>query len=292
MLLVREHTPLQKIEDDRIERFGINLYVKRLDLNHPYISGNKWYKLKYNVEEIKKSGHEVVLTFGGAYSNHIVAVAAAGKQFGFETIGIIRGEEKPLNSPLIYATECGMKLHYVSRDDYRKKESPEFIDALIHQFSNFYLLPEGGSNELAVKGCAEILKEIDVPFDHVCVSFGTGATLAGLILSLKQNQRALGFSSLKGGEFLEDNVRKYIGDSHNNWSIMHDYHFGRYAKTTTELINFTGQFEKRNQVPLDAVYTGKMMFGIYDLIRKGFFVKGETIIALHTGGLQIPSSPL
>lgn len=281
-------TPLQKIEDSSIQSFGINLYVKRLDLNHPYISGNKWYKLKYNLEELKAKKHKTILTFGGAYSNHIVAVAAAGREFGFETIGIIRGEaHTPLNSALQYAVSCGIKLHYVSREEYRKKENPEFVHSLIQQFGDFYLLPEGGSNDLAVKGCSEILKDITIPFDYVCCSCGTGATLAGLILSLKKNQRAIGFSSLKGGEFLEDNVRKFVGNSHNNWSINHDYHFGRYAKTTRELLTFIEQFESKHHIPLDPVYNGKMMFGICDLIKKGFFVNGETIVAVHTGGMII-----
>lgn len=291
MASVTERTPLQKIEDPFILSAGVNLYVKRLDMNHPYISGNKWYKLKYNIPEIEKTAHKTVLTFGGAYSNHIAAVAVAGEEFGFRTIGVIRGEEqRELNGTLSFAIRNGMKLHFVSREDYRKKESKEFISSLSQQFGDFYLLPEGGSNDLAVKGCGEILNDVKIPFNWVCSSCGTGATLAGLILSLKQGQQAIGFSSLKGANYLEEEVEKQLShfqiNSSSNWQINNDYHFGRYAKTPKELLDFIRQFEMENNIPLDNIYTGKMMFGIYDLVKKSFFKRGETIIALHTGGLS------
>lgn len=288
--------PLQKISDAAITSSGIDLFVLRLDLIHPYISGNKWYKLKYNLEEAKSQNKDTLLTFGGAYSNHIVAAAAAGKEFGFKTIGIIRGEElsltpnpspkergtKELNNTLKFASECGMGFHFISREEYRKKDSEEFITSLQKQFENFYLLPEGGTNALAVKGCKEILSLIDIPFDHVCCPVGTGGTFEGIVSSLKENQKAIGFSVLKGVDFLKTSKLFESFDG----LINSDSHFGGYAKHTPELLKFIHDFEKQNNIPLEHVYTGKMMFGIYDLIRKNYFQKGQTVVAVHTGGLQ------
>lgn len=306
MFHITPSTPLTKIRDPLILPFGVKLYVKRLDLNHPHISGNKWYKLKYNVSEMKSQGKETLLTFGGAFSNHIAATAAAGKELGFKTIGVIRGDEHEgqgstgakRNRTLEFAESCGMQLHFVSRTDYRNKSADEFITQLKEQLGDFYLVPEGGSNLAGVKGCTEIAGEIEAPFDYICTACGTGATLAGLVLSLKQKQQAIGFSTLKGGEFLDGEVKNYIEAWHlengspidanetYNWRITQDYHFGRYAKVTKELEQFIAEFESVNHIPLDHVYTGKMMFGLYDMIRTGYFVPGEVVVALHTGGLQ------
>jgi 1-aminocyclopropane-1-carboxylate deaminase len=288
-------SPLQEIRDPLITPFGVHLYIKRLDLNHPHISGNKLYKLKYNIEEMPAQGKDTMLTFGGAYSNHIAATAAAGKEKGFKTIGVIRGdehEEGKRNRTLEFAAACGMQLHFVSREDYRRKAEAAFTEELRERLGDFYLVPEGGSNVLGVKGCAEIANEIDIPFDYICSSCGTGATLAGLVLSLKEKQQAIGFSSLKGGEFLEEEVRNFVNEidtqkaSKHNWHLNHDHHFGRYAKVTKELEAFINDFYSVNRIPLDHVYTGKMMFGLYDMIRTGFFVPGEVVVALHTGGMQ------
>jgi len=294
--------PLQKITAPLIASHGVNLHMLRLDLNHPTISGNKFFKLKYNLEEAKRQEKDTLLTFGGAFSNHIAATAAAGKEYGFKTVGIIRGEElqappqpstlgREKNQTLKFVEECGMKLHFVSREEYRKKDSPEFIKTLVKQFGDFYLLPEGGTNELAVKGCAEILSLIDIPFDFVCCPVGTGGTLAGIISSLNPKQRAMGISVLKGGEFLKEEVTKLLNPpcpplQGGDWSINFNYHFGGYGKHTTALMNFIADFEKQNNIPLEQVYTGKMIFGIYDLIRKNHFPKDSTVIAIHTGGLQ------
>ena len=275
---------LQKIADSFIEKHGVNLFVLRLDLIHPTISGNKWYKLKYNLEEAKKQKKETLLTFGGAFSNHIAATAAAGKEFGFKTIGIIRGDElnEDENKILRFAKECGMELNFVSREDYKEKKIP---NSLTHQLSSIYILPEGGTNKLAVKGCAEIISHINIPFDFVCSPVGTGGTIAGIISSLKENQKAIGFSVLKGASFLKEEIEKLIPKK-NNWELNFDYHFGGYAKHTTEFLKFISNYEKQNGIPLEHVYTGKMMFGIYDLIKKNYFPKNSTAIAIHTGGLQ------
>ncbi len=289
-MIVSEKIPLERISNDFISSSGVHLYVLRLDKVHPQISGNKWYKLKYNLEEAKKQKKETLLTYGGAYSNHIAATAAAGKEFGFKAIGIIRGDElsDEENPTLRFAKECEMELYFVSREDYGDKKIPT---SLTQRLSSFYVLPEGGTNELAVKGCSEILSLVDIPFDYVCCPVGTGGTIAGIISSLKGNQKAIGFSVLKGGEFLKENVAKYFNPpcpplKGGEWIINLDYHFGGYAKHTPQLLKFISDFEKQNQIPLEQVYTGKMMFGIYDMIKQNYFPKNSTIIAIHTGGLQ------
>jgi len=300
--------PLQAINDAVTKNHGIRLFILRTDLNHPQISGNKLFKLKYNLLEAKKNGIKTLLTFGGAFSNHIAATAAAGKEYGFKTIGIIRGEEYPeLNPTLQFALECGMELHYVTRTLYRNKK--ELYDYVNRQFSeeNFYLIPEGGSNALGVLGCKEILQYINIDFNHVCCACGTGATMAGIVLALKNNQKAIGFQILKAEGYIKNEVTKWsdffeddapdAGNkesdkemqeiiSEKKWEINENYHFNGYAKVQPELIEFINCFEENNNVPLDFIYNGKMMIGIYDLIGKGFFKRGETIVAIHTGGLQ------
>lgn len=269
----------------------VKVFLKRDDLLHPQISGNKWRKLKYNLLESERLGKKTLLTFGGAYSNHIYAVAAAGKEYGFKTIGIIRGEEyNPLNPTLKFASDCGMELHYLNRSTYRNRNNKNFQEELLKQFNDVYLVPEGGSNSFAVKGCSEIINDINIDFDYICCACGTGGTLAGIVAGLTGKQKALGFSILKDGGFLKDDVKKliknYNGKTYNNWDINLDYHFGGYAKINYELISFINQFEKNNNIKLDPIYTGKLMFGIYDLIKKGFLKKDKKIIAIHTGGLQ------
>ena len=277
--------PLQKVTDSLIEEKGLDVFIKREDLIHDRISGNKWRKLHYNLQEATAKKHPNLLTFGGAYSNHIAATAAAGKQYGFHTIGLIRGEaNQPLNPTLQYAVDCGMQLYYVSRSDYRDKTSKAFAVKYLSDFSNYYLIPEGGTNLLAVKGCEEMLSDVDIDFDFVCCAVGTGGTISGLINSLKPHQRALGFPSLKGADFLNEEISKYVNNS--QWTLNLDYHFGGYSKVDMALIDFINNFKTTHHIPLDPVYTGKMLFGLWDLIEKDYFSRGSTIIAIHTGGLQ------
>jgi 1-aminocyclopropane-1-carboxylate deaminase/D-cysteine desulfhydrase-like pyridoxal-dependent ACC family enzyme len=280
-VIAAEPTPLQEIT-----LAGVRLLVKRDDLIHPLVPGNKWRKLKYNLAAARAAGHDTLLTFGGAYSNHIHAVASAGKLFGFHTIGVIRGEEHlPHNEVLRHAVDCGMTLTYVDRAAYRHKE------ALFAEFADrAYLLPEGGTNDLAVRGCAELVAEIDEPFDYLCCPVGTGGTLAGVVVGLAGRAHAVGFSVLKGGGFLRDTVRTLVGDR-DNWSIELDYHFGGYARETAELRAFVDDFTATHGIPLDHVYTGKMMYGVVDQIRAGRFAPGTTIVAVHTGGVRTASSP-
>jgi 1-aminocyclopropane-1-carboxylate deaminase len=277
--------PLQEIIDSALEAKDLRLFVKREDLIHEHISGNKWRKLYYNLQVAKEQGFSKIVTFGGAFSNHIVATASAGKECGFQTIGFIRGEEhSPLNTSLQYAQDCGMNLYYVDRASYREKDSLEFREKHLSDLRDYYLIPEGGTNELAVKGCEEILTEIQEDFDVVCCACGTGGTISGIINSLKGDQKALGFPALKGGDFLKEEIQKYVHNS--QWELISDYHFGGYAKVDEYLITFMNEFKKKHQISLDPVYTAKMMFGLWDLIEKDYFRRGSTIIAVHTGGLQ------
>ena len=265
----------------------ITLAIKREDLIHPFVSGNKYRKLKYNLLEAKTQNKRQVLTFGGAFSNHIAAVAAAGKEAGLQTIGIIRGEELAAksneNPTLRFAQECGMQLEFVSRETYRVKNNPDFVEKLRENFGDFYLLPEGGTNNLAVKGCEEILTDADAGFDYICCAVGTGGTISGLINSAQPHQRVLGFPALKG-DFLKAEIRKFA--HRDNWDLISDYFFGGYAKVNADLIEFMNGFYKENAIPLDPIYTGKMVFGVMDLIQKGYFPKASKILMIHTGGIQ------
>ena len=301
------YSPLQRIEDERLEASEIRLFIKRDDLLHPSVSGNKFRKMKYNLLEMKRLGNRGLVTFGGAFSNHIHAAAAAGQLLGIPTVGIIRGERPhPLNTTLSFAEHCGMTLHFVSRTAYRDKESI-FKDLEI-QYADYYWLPEGGSNTLALQGAAEIVPEVVAQLgeqpNYICLACGTGGTTAGIVSSATPlSIPVLGFAALKG-DFLETDIFELLqkgnytdGTSRNNregydfeqkkqWSVNTDYHFGGYAKWSMPLIDFINDFKTQHAIALDPIYTGKMLYGVFDLIEKGFFAKNTTIVAVHTGGLQ------
>ncbi|KFC60475.1 1-aminocyclopropane-1-carboxylate deaminase/D-cysteine desulfhydrase [Flavobacterium gilvum] len=266
---------------------GISLEIKREDLLHPFVSGNKYRKMKYNLIQAKSENHDTLLTFGGAYSNHIAAAAYAGMHYGFKTIGVIRGDELgdkiDENPTLRFAKECGMQFEFVTRESYRNKTESDFLDGLHQKFGSFYLVPEGGTNEYAIRGCEEILTKEDTEFDYVCCAVGTGGTISGIINSALSHQKVLGFPALKG-DFLKDEIRKFaLGE---NWELITNYHFGGYGKVSDELILFINEFYKQTHVPLDPVYTGKMVFGVIDLIQKNYFTDNAKILLIHTGGLQ------
>lgn len=295
-IAVKLKVQIDKIKSALLTEKKVKLSVLRSDLIHAAWSGNKYFKLKYNIEAALEQKHKQLLTFGGAFSNHIAATAAAGKANGIKTIGIIRGEKQEiLNSTLSFARDCGMELCYVSREKYSEKNSAPFIAELKAQHGNFYLVPEGGSNLLGVKGCSEMLNEVE-DFDVVCCACGTGATLAGIVASLKPKKKAIGFSSLKGGAFLENEVADFLQEYcikypqevplEEKWLIITDYHFGGYAKTNDVLFKFAKSFFEEQQIELDYVYTAKMMYGIFDLISKNYFAEGTRILVVHTGGLQ------
>lgn len=266
----------------------VELYILREDEIHTTISGNKFRKLKYNLEEFQKRNYDSILTFGGAYSNHISAVAAAGKEFGLKTIGIIRGEEiidKINENPtLTFAQNCGMELKFISRELYRNKSNPEFLNELKVEFGNVYILPEGGTNELAVKGCEEALGNHTTDFNFICCPIGTGGTIAGIINSSENHQKIIGFPSLKEAEFLKNEIKNF--SSRSNWELISDFHFGGYAKVNNELLDFINEFKRRFDVNLEPIYTGKMFLGIFELMKNNYFPKGSRILAVHTGGLQ------
>lgn len=266
----------------------ISVFIKREDLLHPQISGNKFRKLKYNLIKARQLNQRTLLTFGGAYSNHIAAVAAAGHEFGFNTIGMIRGEEllgKINDNPTLrLAQQQGMRLVFISRADYRRKTEPNFIQALQNQFGEFYLIPEGGTNALAVQGCTEILTAQDKQqFDYICCAVGTGGTIAGLIESSTDQQMVLGFPALKG-DFLQAEIQQWTQKT--NWELVPGYHWGGYAKTTPALLQFVQDFYGQNGIEIEPVYTGKMLFGIFDLIQQGYFPAHSQILVIHTGGMQ------
>ena len=273
------------------EENGVSVFLKREDLLHPQVSGNKFRKLKYNLKNAIFGGYSKIITFGGAYSNHIAATAAAGNLHNLETVGVIRGEElgkdlqKTLqeNPTLKFAASCGMQFEFLSREDYRKKDTVEIRKKLQENFGSFYLVPEGGTNALAIKGCEEILTEEDRAFDIICCPVGTGGTISGIINSSSEDQNILGFPALKGN-FLTSEVERFT--TKNNWELAIDYHFGGYAKVNKDLVDFINNFKAEYNISLDPVYTGKMMYGIMDLIGKGYFSQNTRILAVHTGGLQ------
>lgn len=288
-------TPLESLASPQA---GVQLFIKRDDLLHPpkdiHFCGNKWRKLKYNLLKAKEEGHSQLLTFGGAYSNHIAAVASAGQLFGFKTIGIIRGEEHPvLNPTLRHATQMAMTLQYWNRSNYREKNSPEALARLRQSFGEFYLLPEGGTNQLALQGVAELVDELHQQLSidsqtYIALSCGTGGTMAGIIRGLQGQGHVLGFPALKGN-FMPDEVRRCLGTEAKdltNWSMQNTYHFGGYAKHQPELLDFLDFFQVEYGIELDPIYTAKLCFGVLDLLKKGFFPPGSKVVVVHTGGLQ------
>lgn len=282
----------QQIELPLLKAKKVELWIKREDKIHEFVSGNKYRKLKYNIQEAQKEDKDIILTFGGAFSNHIVATAVAGKISGIQTIGIIRGEELEdkfeqvikENKTLNEAHKNGMRFEFVSRATYKEKNDPSYISSLKEKYGNFYLIPEGGSNDLAIKGCEEILTDKDKKFKYICTAVGTGGTIAGIIRSKWSDQQILGFSALKG-DFLNDEVVKLV--KHNEgWEIISENHFGGYGKYNTDLIRFINDFYRETNILLDPIYTGKMMYGILNRVEEGYFEPGSKILAIHTGGLQ------
>lgn len=288
-------SPIEALRPALLEPFGIRLLVKRDDLLHPHISGNKWRKLKYNLAEAQRLGCTKLVTFGGAYSNHLAATAAAGMEYGFSTMGVVRGERcEPLNPTLKYVEMCGMELFYASRANFRNKSNTDILRDLNFETKGCYILPEGGANGLALPGCREIVDETEAQLgelpDYLVVACGTGATLAGLASGLRGRSHALGVAVLKG-EFHQVEVEKMLAEHHrgplpSNWSVDTAHHWGGYAKHKPALVEFINEFKATQGLPLDPVYTGKAMFAIFDLAAQGFFPKNSTVLLVHTGGLQ------
>ncbi|SEJ11522.1 1-aminocyclopropane-1-carboxylate deaminase/D-cysteine desulfhydrase, PLP-dependent ACC family [Dyadobacter sp. SG02] len=284
-------TPLQQLSNAEIEKAGVQLYIKRDDLIHPAVSGNKWRKLKYNLLDAQAKGMRAVLTFGGAFSNHLYATAAAGNALGLQTIGIVRGLELEgkENATLQFCREQGMQLHFVSREEYRQRHSEAYVKDMVARFGNPYHIPEGGTTELALTGVAEMVFEIKdqlgtIP-DFIATAAGTGGTAAGI---LSAGADVLAFSALKGGGFLQEDIRQLLKECKQpgNLTLLTDYHFGGYAKWNNDLLHFMQDFRAEFDIQLEQVYTAKMLYGLFDLLQKGYFNAGTKIVAVHTGGLQ------
>lgn len=273
------------------DKSGVNLRVLRLDQCCPDLSGNKWFKLKYNLSEAREQGFSRILSFGGCYSNHLHALALAGKRQGFETIAIIRGEQPaPLNETLQDAVDAGMQLHFVSRSVYRRRYDHDFLTSLEQQFCSVYIVPEGGNNLLGAKGCSEILQPyFDESFDIVALPCGTGNTLAGVAASLPGQARALGVAVLKGESFLNKDVKGLLTalnvSDYQNWQIDYRFHTGGYAKCSKELAHFVKTFSC-TYFPIEPIYSGKLFFGLFEMIKAGEFVRGTELLAIHTGGMK------
>ena len=292
------HSLLQELSEPVAAAKGVRLLLWRDDLANPDLPGNKARKLKYNLAAARQQGHHTLLTFGGAYSNHIAAVATAGRLLGLQTIGLIRGDAPmagagpPLNATLAQATADGMALHYLDRSMYRRRSEPDFVAEQLARFGPAYVLPEGGTNALALPGCAELVAEIrqHTEFDALAIAAGTGGTLAGLLIGLAGQHHAVGVAALKSGGFLRAEIdaltQQSVGQAFDNYSLQTGYHFGGYAKYSAELLSFIQQFRARHGVQLDPIYTGKLLFGVLNLIEKDYFRRGSTVVAIHTGGLQ------
>ncbi|MBP8916545.1 MAG: 1-aminocyclopropane-1-carboxylate deaminase/D-cysteine desulfhydrase [Chitinophagales bacterium] len=274
----------------QIKYKGHSIDILRLDLAFPEIQGNKHFKLKYNLEEAKRLSIDTLLTFGGAFSNHIHATAVAGKKYQFKTIGIIRGEDDIKNPTLQFIRNEGMELLFVSREQYKNKYDKQFLQTLEEKYGQFYLIPEGGTNNLAVKGCSEILTGLENKFDQIFCASGTGGTLAGLISTPDLKSKITGISVLKGKDILTDNIKTLLQNNNNSnnveWNINTDYHFGGYAKYDPTLLKFIKQFENNYTIKLDPIYTAKTCYAVFDLIDKQLIPSTEKICIIHTGGLQ------
>ncbi|WP_234405854.1 1-aminocyclopropane-1-carboxylate deaminase/D-cysteine desulfhydrase [Leeuwenhoekiella sp. MAR_2009_132] len=286
-----KQVPIQNIDDHVFRSNNVFVSILREDLLHKEVSGNKFRKLKYNLIEAQEQRKDTLLTYGGAFSNHIAATAKAGQICGFNTMGIIRGEELGIdlnktlqqNATLKFAHECGMKFYFITRAEYREKDTASFRESLKQKFGDFYEIHEGGTNHLAVKGCSEILNENTAEYDYIMCPVGTGGTIAGLIEGSLSHQKVIGFPALKG-DFLNSEIEKLT--SKKNWDLNNNYHFEGYGKVNSELIAFINSFKNTHNIQLEPIYTGKMMYGLTDLISNAFFSENTRILAVHTGGLQ------
>ena len=279
---------VEPVHHPLLEEKDIQLFLKREDRLHPIVSGNKWRKLKYILQHAIEKDHDHLISMGGLWSNHLHALAWAGKELGLRTTGIIRGElPDTKSSTLIDIESWGMQLEFVNRIRFRKlREFHEYNSEPVDHYKGYWI-PEGGANKLALRGVAEMINEINVPFDMITLACGTGTTLAGVASALPADKKVIGFAALKGAGFLQNDVNNLLNDhGQKNWSINLDYHFGGFAKTDQNLFSFIKDFEKQTEIPLEPVYTGKMMYGLFDLIKQGMFESGQKIIAIHTGGLQ------
>ncbi|MFT4834259.1 MAG: 1-aminocyclopropane-1-carboxylate deaminase [Marinoscillum sp.] len=286
--MARIPSPLEKVEDPLFDEKELRVYIKRDDLIHPEIMGNKWRKLKYNLKFVKENDLKGIVTFGGAFSNHIAATAAGCAEQGIPCIGFIRGDElnEASNDTLAFAHDKGMELRFIPRSAYKSfTQSPELLKV---DFADHLILPEGGTNQLAIAGCAEIIDEISLDFDYIVTSVGTGGTMAGLISGLKGKGKVLGVWALKG-EGLLFHFQKLLSDydvGFPNYELIEGWHWGGYGKVSDDLVHFINETKSKINVLFDPIYTAKMYFAVRTLIETDYFDRGSTIVLVHTGGLQ------
>ena len=286
-MLFQIPTPIQEINLKIHNPYNIRLFIKREDLIHRIVSGNKWRKLKYNFEHVVNNKIDTILSFGGAYSNHLHALSWLANLRNIKSIGIVRGDASYRNNPtLSFCVKNKMDLHFLSRKLYREsKFDNEVINKLKKKHEKIFIIPEGGFNNFGIKGCREIMNEVDENFDTICCSIGSGCTAVGLIQTLKDHQNFLGFSSFKNSKLLEDVISKNTS-SKINWKINCDYKFGGFGKANSDLIKFIDSFAQLYKIELDPVYTSKLFFGLFDMISKKKIKKESRILVIHTGGLQ------
>ena len=278
-----DNISIDKLSLSSYVEMNVETHVLRLDKIHPFISGNKWFKLQYYLAEAKKVNKKTIVTYGGAWSNHLLAVAAACNMYKFSCFGIIRGEEAPILTPtLIKASELGMQLIFINREDYRYGKIPDDLNK-----AEYYFIPEGGYGMNGANGAATILdyckKEA---YTHICCAAGTGTMTAGLIIGSSNAQQVIGISVLKNNFSLDDKIKLITGNSEKGYQLTHDYHFGGYAKHKPELLNFMNNFFRQTKIPSDFVYTGKLFYAVNDLIFNNYFPSGSKLLLIHSGGLQ------
>jgi 1-aminocyclopropane-1-carboxylate deaminase len=289
MVVLPQHIDFNYLSSTVIAENKVELIICRLDLLHPEVSGNKLFKLYYYVDKCLKSDHRTILTFGGAYSNHLVATAFLCKESGLKSIGIVRGERpEKLSHTLLNCESYGMKLVFISRATYSNADDINFTDELHNIYGDFILVPEGGYGKQGAHGAALIHNYLtELHPTHICTAVGTATTLAGLMLNKKPVQNIIGVPVIKNMKDIPQRLSEIIGTYQNHdLEIFEEYHFGGYAKYNTELIGFMNNFYQRYKIPTDFIYTAKMMFAIMDKIAKDHFRPGSKIICLHTGGLQ------
>ncbi len=276
-------SPVQELVTELSQEKSVRIFVKRDDLIHPLVMGNKWRKLKYNLQAAYSAGIDTLLTFGGAYSNHIIATASAGAHFGFRTVGVIRGEELSVdsNNRLIEVSNLGMRLYFMDRETYKLRYDVSLHDRLRDLYGQIYIIPEGGSNELALKGSSEIVPELPQRYDYYCCSCGTGTTAAGMASTIPLDSQLIIFPSLSKIKEQESLVHSYARS--NNVLFNTDYLFGGYAKSGSDLTSFMATF----QIPLDSVYTSKLFYGVYDLLRNDYFPRNSSVLLYHSGGYSL-----
>jgi len=283
---------VQELKHPILQENSISLGIARLDEIDLLTGGNKWFKLKYNIKACLQQRHSTVLTFGGPYSNHIAATAAICHQLGLKSIGIIRSAVAYSNATLNLAQEHGMKLHFVSKEQYALKETPAFQQELKNLFDDFYQIPEGAANELGTKGCEEIWSQLieNKQFDwkscsHFACPIGRGSTFSGLLNSNPLAAKGLGFTGFKMGESMQEIIKTKVPNN-QNWELITNYHFGGFGKSNPTLQQFQSEFKTQHHIELDRVYTAKMLFGVFDMIRHNKFAVNSKILAFHTGGIQ------